>query len=102
MPALIFAIGSWIVAIFSRVIASRIGSWIISALLFLGLSFGTQTLAVAPLTSLIRTYWASIGSDIVQWLTYCNIDRAITITLSAIAARAVIGGAKVALRRRGA
>lgn len=94
MPALI----AWL----ARVFSTRLGSWIAGAFVFLGLSLGTQEFAIAPLRAYIETAWAGVGADIAAWLGAFNIDRAITILLSAIAARATIAGGALYLKRRAA
>lgn len=94
MPALI----AWFVAGLSRLFASRLGMWITSALVFLGLELGTQTVVVQPILAQIQATASGLPADAAGWMAFFNIDRYITILLSAYAA----GGVKTVLRRRSA
>lgn len=92
MPALI----AWLARIFS----TRLGQWITSAMVFMGLAFGTQEFAIGPLRSYIETAWGGLGGQVLATLGYANIDRAVTIILSAVAARAALNSGALFLKRR--
>lgn len=94
-PLVLVALG-WLV----RVLSSRIGVFIASALLWLGLSVTSYKFGVAPFRSLISQELGSAGF-LMDWMGFFAVDQAITIVLSAIAAKYAIAGAKVALTKRG-
>lgn len=94
MPAIV----AWIVAAFARLFASRAGQWVTSILVFLGLEMATREVVVAPLLAQIQAVAGSVGAGVV-WVGFFNIDRYITIILSAYAVGA---GKSVILRRRAA
>lgn len=82
-----------------RLVASRVGMWVVSALGFLGLSFATQTIAIEPILSQLQSSMAGVSGDIAQWMGVLKLDQYVSIIVSAYA----IGGIKRAfLARRGA
>lgn len=91
MPAII----AWVIAGLARLFASRIGQWVTSALVFLGLELATSQVVVAPLLAQIQAVAGGVGTGAV-WLGFFNIDRYITIILSAYA----VGAGKSAILRR--
>lgn len=91
MPAMI----AWVLAGLARLFASRIGQWVTSALVFLGLELATSQVVVAPLLAQIQSVAGAVGTGAV-WLGFFNIDRYITIILSAYA----VGAGKSAILRR--
>lgn len=93
MPAII----AWLVAGIARLFASRMGQWVTSALVFLGLEMAVREVAVGPLIGQIQSIATGLAGDAVGWLAFFNADRYITIVLSAYAVGA---GKSVMLRRR--
>ena len=85
-------------AFLSRLFFSRAGQWLLTALLFLGIQFGSQKLVVEPLLSSIQSSFGGLSAGTVAWMAYLNVDRAITIVLSAFASAA---GSRVILKRIG-
>lgn len=94
VPSLLAGLG----ALLSRLVASRVGIWIISGLSWLGLAIGTQTFVVEPLINQVMSY-ANAGAA-AQWIVFFNIDRATTMILSAYGARAAAGGLRARLVKR--
>lgn len=94
MPALV----AWIVAGLSRIFATRIGMWVVSALVFLGLELGTQRVVLGPVLGQIQSVSGGLGGDAVGWLAFFNVDRYLSIIISAYGAAAAKG---VILRKRG-
>lgn len=92
MPAII----AWVLAGLARLFASRVGQWVTSALVFLGLELATSQVLVAPLLGQIQAVAGGLGTG-VAWLGFFNVDRYITIILSAYA---VSAGKSAILRRR--
>lgn len=73
----------WFAGLFGKMISTRAGGWIASALLFLGLSFTSYKFAVAPFRQLIQDTMGG-GGDLIAWAGFLGIDKAVTIVLSAI------------------
>jgi hypothetical protein len=93
MPALV----AWIMAGLSAVFSSQIGRWIVSAFLFLGLELGTQKAVTGPMLTYMQSVTSGLSADAVGWLGFFNIDKYITIIMSAYA---TAGVGRVLLRRR--
>lgn len=87
---------AWLVG----VLESRIGSIVVSALLSLGLSYTTYKFSVAPLRTLIANDVGSLSSMAANVLGFLWVDRAITMLLSAVAAKYATQGAKAVLTRK--
>lgn len=100
MPAFLLALGSMLGPLLSRLMASRLASWIVGALLALGISWGTQTVAVTPILNAIKATASGVTGSALEWLSFLNVDRAVTIVLSAYATRAGLNGARLFLKRR--
>jgi hypothetical protein len=83
-----------------RMIASRVGTWAVAVLLWFGLSFSTTQLVVEPMLAWIQSLMGQLPGDAVQWVTFFNLDLAVSMILSAYAARASIGGLRARLVRR--
>ena len=72
-------------AFLSRLVASRIGMWIVSALLFFGLQMAVNKFVAGPVIDGLRSAFGGMTSDVLGWVSFLNIDRALTILLSAYA-----------------
>lgn len=93
--------GPWlapIAAFLSRMIQSRIGFWVLSGLAFFGLQWGATQLVVGPLLAQIQSAFVGLPADLIAWLSFLNIDRYVTIVLSAYATAA--GASALRLRRK--
>jgi hypothetical protein len=73
-------------ALLSRLVFSRAGMWVVSALVFLGIGFATQTFAVDAFRDYMQTGFSGLTSQAAQWIGFFNVDRYCTILLSAYAA----------------
>src|SRR4051812_33175259 len=93
MPAL----AAWIGAAISFIFNSQIGRWIVSALLFLGLELGTQKAVTGPMLAYMQSATSGLPASAVGWLAFFNVDRYITIIMSAYA---TAGVGRVLLKRR--
>jgi hypothetical protein len=93
MPAILAAIG----ALLSRLLFSRLGAWIASAFVFLGLELVTYSVAVEPLRDEVISKMLGIPEGIRVWMGVLRLDQYITIIFSAYAAAIV---KKTLLRRR--
>lgn len=89
MPAFLAPLIAAIVGAFSRLISTRIGLWLATALGALGLSLATTHLAMEPIMDMVRSSAGGIPADLAQWLGVMNVDRYISIVLSAYTAGAV-------------
>ena len=93
MPALAI----WIAALIGRVFASRLGMWVVSALAFLGLQFAVHRVAVQPMMEHILSVTSGLSAEAVQWMAFFNLDKYISIIVSAYA---VSAGTRLLLQRR--
>jgi hypothetical protein len=84
-----------------RLFSSRLGAWLASALLAFGLSWTTQKFAIQPLLASITGAASGMGGTAAAWFGYLNVDKAITIVLSAYATKQGVLGAKAFLAKRG-
>ncbi len=84
----------------SRLMGTRLGQWILSALAFLGINFLTQEFAVDPMLNKIKATFAGAPGDIVAWLGFLNVDKYVTLILSAYATAAATGALKARLTKK--
>jgi len=84
---------AWLVAALSSLFASRLGSWLIGALIFMGIEMATSSFVVTPVLNQIKAAAGSITGPAAEWLAFFRIDKYITVILSAYAG----GAAKNAL-----
>lgn len=96
MPAVAFLL-AWL----SRLLMIKAGVWIVGALVYLGLYFGVQHFAIEPLVNQIRALaQGTMTGDLAQWCAFLNIDRAVSMILSAYTAAGAIAATKMALFKR--
>lgn len=84
----------------SRLVGTRLGQWVLSALAFLGINFMTQKFAVDPLLAQIKSSVAGAPGEIVAWLGFLNVDKYVTLVLSAYATAAAAGALKMRLAKK--
>lgn len=92
-------IGSIITAIWaglSRVLSTKAGAWIATALAALGISFVTSEALLDPVLGMVQSSFGGIPGQVAQWVGVLNFDRYVSIILSAYAA----GGIKRAIMVR--
>lgn len=94
LPVIGFGLGA-IGAFLSRVVASRIGYWILAALTFFGLQFVATEFVADPLLAQIQAAFAGAPAEILEWLAFLNVDKYITMILSAYAAAAAVGSLRL-------
>lgn len=105
MPALIPAIVAALMQVMRVLLMSKIGSFIVAALLFLGLSLAVNNYAIDPLLSTLEAYVSQIGSAggaasvAMQWAGVLNFDKAISVLVSAYTAAWTIKASKVFLSK---
>lgn len=92
MPLPVVGLGLGAIGAFlSRVVATRIGYWVLAAITFLGIQFVATEFVADPLLSQIQAGFAGAPADILEWLAFLNVDKYITMILSAYAAAAAVG-----------
>jgi hypothetical protein len=79
MPVII----EWIVAGISRIFATRLGSWIAQAMIFLGLNWATNEVSMTAVTAAIQSTMGQVGGTALSWLVFFNVPRYISIIVSA-------------------
>lgn len=93
-----------LVARFVQVFQTKIGQWGALLLVSLGLGIATQVAVVAPALDLVREQMILAGNGAghkaMQWFAFLNMDKAITMVLSAYGARAAVRAGKAFLVRR--
>ena len=98
MPAFLAPVIAALMAAFSRVMGTRLGQWIVTALGAVGLQLVVGNTVMDQVMNMVRSSAGGIPGDLAAWLGVLNIDRYITIVLSAF----VAGGIKRAiLAKRG-
>jgi hypothetical protein len=88
-----FLAGIWgaATAAFGWLVRSQIGRWVMIALAALGIEFAVTEGVVDPLIDYISaTAGAGVG-DATAWFGFFNVDRYVTLILSAYAAAAAVG-----------
>jgi hypothetical protein len=85
---------AFLVAGVSRIFATRLGSWLVSAMLFLGLSWGTTAVSMVGIKALVASKIAGLSGPALDWAVFFNIPQYLSIVISAYGAAAAVGGAK--------
>lgn len=85
---------------------SRLGLFITSAMLWLGINFATIKLAVEPAIDMLYSYAQSSGGGqygaiAMQWMGVLNLDKAITMIGSAVMMKHAVMQGRLYLFKRG-
>lgn len=105
MPALIPAIVAALMTVLRVLLIAKIGSFIVSALVFFGLTIGINNYAIEPALNALQTYVGQLGASggavatALAWAGVLNFDKAIGVLISAYTTAWTIRGAKVFLMR---
>ena len=100
-PLVLGPIVGLILAWFSRLMMLKLGAWILGAMVYLGIYFGTQEYVIEPLLDQVRAIAeGGITGTLAEWVAFLNFDRAITMVLSAYSTAGTIAATKMALFRR--
>lgn len=93
----LIGVGLWAVlsSVLGRLVSTRLGFWIAAALGTLGLQLAVQQVAVGPAIDMVQTNFSGMPSDLVAWVSYLNVDKFVTIVLSAYAAAATLSAVKL-------
>lgn len=104
MPQLIGALIAGLAWLFK----SRIGLWVMTAMAWLGINFGTIKMVVEPAIDLLKGYAqgmgggsGELGATAMQWFGVLQFDRALTMVISAVAAKHAIMQGRLFLFKRG-
>lgn len=101
VPLLAAPVVATILAWLSRLMMLKLGVWIVGAMVYLGIYFGTQTFLVGPLIDQAEAYAiGTLAGPVAQWAAFLNVDKFITMVLSAYTAAGAISATKMALFRR--
>jgi hypothetical protein len=102
MPVLV----AWIVDGIVFIFRSRIGFVLLQIIGWLGISYGTQKILMGPVETQIQSYFSSMGSGgtlgaaCLQWMGVLNLDKLVTMYLSAIAIKASVGAARMRILKK--
>lgn len=91
MPAIWLALTT----VLGNLVRSRIGFWIGAALTAWGVQAVSQNFVVEPALASIQQQIGGLGSVVVAWFAYLQVDKVITITLSAYAAAAAFSSLRL-------
>ncbi|MDC7805226.1 DUF2523 family protein [Luteimonas sp BLCC-B24] len=88
---------------------TKLGLFVMGAMLWLGINFASMTLVIGPAIDILREYAnpgtisgggaGELALTAVAWLGVLNFDRAITMVLSAIYTRHAVNSARLYLTR---
>lgn len=97
-----------LVAAFAKMIQSKVGQWFAALMVALGIGMATNTLVMGPAISELKDMMVNtnggggqLGTVALNWLGFLKFDIAVTMVISAYAARHSIRTAKVFLTKRG-
>lgn len=82
----------------SRLMGTKLGQWVLSALAFLGIYWASSEFLVGPFLQHIQNSLGQAPSEVINTLAYINIDKYVTIVLSAYATAAATGALKMKKR----
>src|SRR5690606_18021523 len=105
MPAFIPAIVAALMTVLRVLLIAKIGSIVVSALLFIGLSLAINNYAIEPLLTQLENYVNQLGAgggamaQAMQWAGVLNFDKACSVLLSAYTTAWTIKSAKVFLTK---
>lgn len=92
LAPILAAVGAWI----GRLMFSKLGAWLLAALIFLGIELVAYSVALQPLRAGAENALFDIPESIRQWMGVLRLDQYVTIILSAY----IAGAVKRALIRR--
>lgn len=93
MPAFLAPLIAAVMGALSRLFGSRLGAWVGTAMVALGIAWVTNEAIVTPAKTMALNALSGMHAVALQWALVANWDKYITIVLSAYAA----GGIKRAI-----
>ena len=101
LPLLAAPIVGTLLAWLSRLMMLKLGVWIVGAMVYLGIYFGTQSFLVEPLMDqILSVAEGTFTGDVAKWVAFLNVDKFFTMVTSAYTAAGAISATKMALFRR--
>lgn len=94
MPAII----AWVMLALRIVLLAKLGNFIAGVFVFFGLQLVARKYGVEPLIQYMRQIAMTGGAEALSWMAFFNIDRYITVILSAYT---IIAAKGIFLRRTG-
>mgnify|MGYP002717121764 CR=1 FL=1 len=98
-----------IVAAFTHMFRTKLGMFVVGAMLWMGINFASMKMVIEPAITVLLDYAnpGSIGSGsagelammAVAWLGVLNLDRAVTMIVSAVITRHAVQQAKLFLTK---
>lgn len=103
---------AWVIAQLVRALGwlykSRLGLWIASALVWLGINLSTINIVIQPAIDALQGYAAGSGSGTgeywqmgIAWMGVMNFDRALSMIISAIATKHGLAAGRLFLFKKG-
>lgn len=101
---------AWIISALVWTFKSRIGLFIASALVWMGINYGTITMVLEPTITLLEGYMAAgtgggggndLAATMFNWMGVLQFDRAATMIISAYLTRQALASARLAWFKRG-
>ena len=92
-----FAFLEPLIAALSRLVASRIGQWIVQLFLFFGVQIVAQHVLLSPIKGSLSAAFGGMPAAVIAWLAYCKVDVFLTLIASAYAANV---GTRLLMQRK--
>ncbi len=94
MPVIV----AWVMLGLRILLLAKIGNFIASILVFFGLQIVARKYGIEPLIQYMRDIAVTGGAEALSWMAFFNIDRYITVILSAYS---VVAAKGIFIRRTG-
>lgn len=105
MPALVASLVASLMTVLRVLLIAKIGSIIVAALAFFGLSFAVNKYSVQPALDALEHHVGQLGAagghvaSAIQWAGVLNFDQAVTILISAYTVKWGLQTARVFLTK---
>lgn len=100
MPVLVVWLVEALLTALAWLFRTQAGRFVTELLVWLGIGLAVNHVVVGPALEYVRTQIGNVDGNIAAWLGIANVDKGISMILSAIATRAGVSAAKVFLARR--
>ena len=70
-------------ALFSRLVFTQGGRWVVALMAYFGIAFATHQAVVGPATDYAAEAFAGLPGDIADWIGYLKVDQYASMVLSA-------------------
>lgn len=104
MPLLIPAIVAALMTVMRVLLIAKAGSIVLAVLLFFGFDWAVNKFAIDPALDALSGWMGQVGTGhwgaiAMQWAGVLNIDKAVSVLISAFTTKASINSAKVFLTK---